>query len=57
MVYHGYMGSVNTRRSNRRAYKRNKAEKDYIAAMNASKGGVTVTKLSPAEVSAMIKIN
>jgi len=51
------MGSVNTRRSNRRAYKRNKAEKDYIAAMNASKGGVTVTKLSPAEVSAMIKIN
>jgi hypothetical protein len=51
------MGSVKTRRSNRRAYKRNKAVNKYIAAMNASKGGVTITNLSPAEFPATIKNN
>jgi hypothetical protein len=51
------MGSVKTRRSNLRAYKRNKAVNKYIAAMNASKGGVTVTKFSPAEFSATTKSN
>jgi len=57
MVYHWYMGSVNTRRSNRRAYKRTKAEKEYAASMTASKGGVTITKTTLAEVSAMISKN
>jgi len=48
---------VNTRRSNRRAKMRLKAEKEYIKSMNATKNGVTVTKLTPAEVAAMIKKN